>query len=190
MRYAGGAAAAECVERKLYMPTNTVEAFDRLAPLFDRSKCENVVTRKEDCRNEECLRKDDCRLDRGSPYCYKASKEAHAMLDPAWIGGKAAVARRTNLRWVIILRNDVISPAAVKLEKGEALRMLEAGESAGAKKSLSGKSQPFYNPHLLVATPERLELEKSFYARLLDHTTCYLFNSGVAAADKLKELIG
>ena len=190
VRYAGGAAAAECVERKLYMPTNTVEAFDRLAPLFDRSKCENVVTRKEDCRNEECLRKDDCRLDRGSPYCYKASKEAHAMLDPAWIGGKAAVARRTNLRWVIILRNDAISPAAVKMEKGEALRVLESGESAGAKKSLSGKSQPFYNPHLLVATPERLELEKSFYARLLDHTTCYLFNSGVAAADKLKELIG
>ena len=190
VRYAGGAAAAECVERKLYMPTNTVEAFDRLAPLFDRSRCENVVTRKEDCRNEECLRKDDCRLDRGSPYCYKASKEAHAMLDPAWIGGKAAVARRTNLRWVIILRNDAISPAAVKMEKGEALRVLESGESAGAKKSLSGKSQPFYNPHLLVATPERLELEKSFYARLLDHTTCYLFNSGVAAADKLKELIG
>jgi aspartate/methionine/tyrosine aminotransferase len=225
VRYAGGAAAAECVERKLYMPTNTVEAFDtfrngdvsestarrRLAPLFDRSKCENVVTRKEDCRNEECLRKDDCRLDRGSPYCYKASKEAHAMLDPAWIGGKAAVARRTNLRWVFILRNDTISPAAVKLEKDEALRMLEAGESAGAKKSLSGKSQPFYNPHLLVATQgrldamlerpgpggleadrlgaERLEQERSFFARLLDHTTCYLFNSGVAGADKLKELI-
>ena len=204
VRYAGGTAAAECVERKLYMPTNTVEAFDRLAPLFDRSKCENVVTRKEDCRDEECLRRDDCRLDRGSPYCYKASKEAHAMLDPAWIGGKAAVARRTNLKWVIILRNDAISPAAVKLGKDEALRVLESGESAGAKKSLSGKSQPFYNPHLLVAGPghagalpehmdaatERLELEKSFYARLLDHTTCYLFNSGVAGADKIKELIG
>ena len=90
------------------------------------------------------------------------------MLDPTWIGGKAAVARRTNLRWIFILRNDAISPAVVKLEKDEALRILEAGESAGAKKSLSGKSQPFYNPHLLVATPERLELEKSFFARLLD----------------------
>jgi aspartate/methionine/tyrosine aminotransferase len=212
VRYAGGTAAAECVERKLYMPTNTVEASARLAPLFDRSKCENVVTRKEDCRDEECLRRDDCRLDRGSPYCYKASKEAYAMLDPAWIGGKSAVARRTNLKWVIILRNDAISPAAVKLGKDEALRILESGESAGAKKSLSGKSQPFYNPHLLNATPgrldamlerqgsggleadrlgtERLEQEKSFFARLLDHTTCYLFNSGVAGADKIKELLG
>jgi hypothetical protein len=75
------------------------------------------------------------------------------MLDPAWIGGKAAVARRTNLKWVIILRNDAISPVAVKLGKDEALRILESGESAGAKKSLSGKSQPFYNPHLLVAGP-------------------------------------
>jgi len=40
------------------------------------------------------------------------------------------------------------------------------------------------------AAPERLALEKSFYARLLDHTTCYLFNSGVAGADKLKEIVG
>jgi hypothetical protein len=69
---------------------------------------------------------------------------------------------------------------------------------------LSGKSQPFYNPHLLFGTAghegvmperadaasERLALEKSFYARLLDHTTCYLFNSGVAGADKIKEIIG
>jgi aspartate/methionine/tyrosine aminotransferase len=190
VRYAGGTAAAESVERKLYMPTNAVEAFVRLAPLFDRSKCENVVTRKEDCRNEECLRRDDCRLDRGSPYCYKASKEAHAMLDPSWIGGKAAVARRTSLKTVVLLRNDAISPAAVKLAKEEALRMLEAGESTGAKKSLGAKPQPFYNPHLLNPTPERLELERSFYARLLDSTTCYLFNSGVAGADKIKELLG
>jgi aspartate/methionine/tyrosine aminotransferase len=212
VRYAGGAAAAECVERKLYVPTDTVEAFDRLAALFDRSKCENVVTRKEDCHNEACLRGEECRLDRGAPYCYKASKDAHAMLDPAWIGGKAAVARRTNLRWVFILRNDAVSPAAVKLEKDDALRILEAGESAGAKKSLSGRIRPFYNPHLLAATPERpdamlersgpagsgadrlgaerLEQERSFFARLLDHTTCYLFNSGVAGADKLKEILG
>ena len=48
---AGGRAAADCVERKLYMPTTTVELDRRLAPLFDRSKCENVVLHKEDCQD-------------------------------------------------------------------------------------------------------------------------------------------
>ncbi|MBN2264395.1 MAG: aminotransferase class I/II-fold pyridoxal phosphate-dependent enzyme, partial [Candidatus Aminicenantes bacterium] len=61
---AGGRAAAENVERKLYVPTTAVELDPRLAPLFDRSKCENVVVRKDDCQDLECQRADDCRLDR------------------------------------------------------------------------------------------------------------------------------
>ena len=190
VRLSGGRAAADCAERKLYMPANTVELDPRLAPLFDRSKCENVVTRKEDCTNAACLRGDDCRLDRGSPYCYKASKEAHVLLDPSWLGGPAAAVRRTNLKWLFLLRNDDTSPAAVELGKEEALRILEAGEAPGARKALTaGKAQPYFNPHLLGAAPERLELEKLFFGRLLDSVKCVLFNSGVAGADKIKELV-
>jgi aspartate/methionine/tyrosine aminotransferase len=187
---AGGRAAAESVERKLFLPTTTVELDPRLAPLFDRSKCENVVGHKDDCQDMDCQRADDCRLDRGSLYCYKAAKEAHALLDPAWLGGPSASARRTNLRWLVLLRNDATSPAVVELSKEEALRALEAGESAGAKKALSGgKPQPFYNPHLLGATPEKLEAQRAFFGRLLDATRCLLFNSGAAGADRLKEIV-
>lgn len=190
VRFGGGRALADCVERKLYMPTSTVESFPQLAPLFDSSKCENVITHKEDCRDAGCLRLDDCRLDRGSPFCYRASKDAHAMLDPAWIGGKAAYAKRTELAWVFILRNDPISPAAVRLTKDEALRILESGEAAGAKKSLSpAKPQPYYNPHLLFTSEDRLELQKSFFGRLLGSTACYLFNSGVAGASDIKKIV-
>ncbi len=186
---AGGRAAADCVERKLYMPTTTVELDRRLGPLFDRSKCENVVLQKEGCQDLECQRADDCRLDRGSPYCYKAAKEAHALLDPAWLGGPAAAVKRTNLRWLILLRNDATSPAVVELGKDEALRTLEAGEAAGAKKILTGgKPQPYYNPHLLGAGPEKIEAQKAFFSRLLDATRCLLFNSGVAGAEKLKDI--
>src|SRR5690606_18754082 len=114
---------------------------------------------------------DDCRLDKGSPFCYRAAKEAHAMLDPTWVGGKTAFAKKTELAWMFILRNDAISPAAVRLKKDEALRILETGEASGARKSLSpGKAQPFYNPHLLFAGEDRLELQKSFFGRLLDST--------------------
>jgi aspartate/methionine/tyrosine aminotransferase len=187
---AGGRAAAADGERKRYLPTATVELDRRLAPLFDRSKCENVVVRKEDCSDLECQRADDCRLDRGSPYCYKAAKEAHALLDPSWLGGPAASVRRTNLRWLILLRNDATSPAVIELSREEALRTLEAGEAAGAKKTLTGgKPQPFYNPHLLGAGPEKIEAQKAFFDRLLGPVKCVLFNSGTAGADRLKELV-
>ncbi|HYA49410.1 MAG TPA: aminotransferase class I/II-fold pyridoxal phosphate-dependent enzyme, partial [Burkholderiales bacterium] len=201
VRMTGGRAAADCVERKLYLPTNTVELDGRLAALFDRSKCENVVVHKEDCTDEACQRGDDCRLDRGSPYCYKASKEAHGMIDPNWLGGPASFVRRTNLKWLFLLRNDATSPALVELAKDEALRILEAGETAGAKKSLTAaKSQPFFNPHWLsgirtdgaaaAVGVDRVELEKAFFGRLLNVVKCYLFNSGVAGADKIKEVVG
>ncbi len=190
VRQSHGRPSAECVERKLYLPTNTVGLFLRLAPLFDGSKCENIVTRKEECRDTDCLRRDDCRLDRGSLFCYKASPEAHAMLDPHWIGGRAGHAKRTDLGWLFLLRNDPVAPAAVKLRKDEALRILETGESAGATKALSpAKAQPFFNPHLLVTTEERIELQKAHFGRLLDGVTCYLFNSGVAGPEEIKSIV-
>jgi aspartate/methionine/tyrosine aminotransferase len=190
VRQSGGRASAECVERKLYLPTNTVELIPSLAPLFDNSKCENIVIHKEDCRDTDCLRRGECRLDRGSLFCYKASPQAHAMLDPTWIGGKAAHPKRTELSWLFVLRNDPISPAAIKLRKDEALRILETGETAGAKKALNpAKFQPYYNPHLLLTTEERLELQKAYFSRLLDRVPCYLFNSGVAGPDEIKKIV-
>jgi hypothetical protein len=187
---AGGRAAADSVERKLYLPTTAVELDPRLAPLFDRSKCENVVIHREDCADLDCQRADECRLDRGSPYCYKAAKEAHALLDPAWLGGPAAAVRRTSVKWLFLLRNDATSPAVVELSKDEALRTLEAGEAAGAKKALTGgQAQPYYNPHLLGLTPERLEAQRAFFSRLLDAARCLLFNSGVAGARELKDIV-
>jgi aspartate/methionine/tyrosine aminotransferase len=191
VRYSGKAALADNVERKVYIPTNTVEMFPRLAPLFDQSKCENVVTHKDDCKDAECLRQEDCRLDRGSPFCYRASKNGQAMLDPNWIAGPAACVKRTTLRWVFILRRDVLSPSAVELATDEALRILESGESPGMQTAISsGKNPPFFNPHILLTTEERMALQKSFFQRLLGSASFYLFNSGVAGAEKIKEIVG
>jgi len=190
VRTSGGKALADAVERKLYMPTTTAEVYGRLAPLFDHSKCENVVIRKDDCADQECQNGEDCRLDRGSPFCYKASKAGHAMLDPTWIGGRGSYARRTTLRWIFLLRNDPVSPACVPLDREEALRILEAGEAIGLKKTATaGQAQPYFNPHILVASPERLDMEKAYFRRLLESTACYLFNSGVAGAEKLREIV-
>lgn len=190
VRFSGGIALADSSERKLFMPTNTVESYPRLASLFDNSKCENVITRKDDCQDAECLRLDDCRLDRGSPYCYKASKDAHALLDPYWIEGTAMHVKRTALRWMFILRFDNVSPPTVDVEVEDALRMLESGESLGVQRSLSpSKSEPYYNPHLLSTTPEQMELQRNFFERFLESISCYLFNSGVASAEEIIRIV-
>ncbi len=190
VRFSGRTLVSDSVERKLFLPTNSVESYSRLAALFDNSKCENVVIRKEDCQDSECLRLDDCRLERGSPFCYKASKDAHALLDPSWIGGPAKHVKRTTLRLIVILRYDNVSPPFEKLKADDALRILESGEAPGVKQTLSpAKSQPFYNPHILLKTPERLELQKSFFKRLLESSACYLFNSGKGSVDDLKKIV-
>jgi aspartate/methionine/tyrosine aminotransferase len=189
IRYSAGAAVADCPERKLFLPTNTVDLMPSLAGLFDNSKCENVVGHKENCQDAACRRQEDCRLDRGSSYCYKASKEAHVLLDPNWLAGPAGFARRANLRWVFLLRSDSVSPAVVKLEPEEALRIMASGETPGTARSLTSKSQPFFNPHLLSTAPDRLELHKNFFRKLLQSATFYLFNSGVGTAEDLKKTI-
>lgn len=190
VRFTAGVAQADSVERKLFVPTSTVESFTQLAPLFDHSKCENVVTQKDRCQDQDCLHQDDCRLDRGSPFCYKAAQNSYALLDPYWIGGSEKHVKRTSLRWIFILRYDTVSPPYVEMEPEDALRFLESGEIMGLKKSLSPEqSQPFYNPHLLVKDPQRMELQKSFFRCLLENRKCYLFNSGVASVDDLKRLV-
>ena len=190
VRYAGKAALADAVERKVFLPTRTVEDFGRLAPLFDGSKCENVVLRKDDCKDAECLRQEDCRLDRGAPFCYKAAKEAHALLDPNWIAGPDAVVRRTTLRHLILLRNDAFSPALAELSAEEALRILVSGEVPGMKKAAGAKTHPFFNPHLLTLSEDRLELHKAHFQRLLQSAKAWLFNSGTAGVDKIREITG
>jgi len=190
IRFSGGKVIADSIERKLVMPTQASKFYPGLAPLFDNSKCENVVVRKENCQDPDCLRLDDCRLDRGSPFCYKASKKAVALLDPYWIDGPAKHVKRTELYWIFLLRFDSSSPPVVKMEKEDALRILESGESPGLRTSIGPlKNQPFYNPHLLLTTPERIQYQKNFFRELLENTDCYMINSGVATVDDIQNVI-
>jgi aspartate/methionine/tyrosine aminotransferase len=189
-RFTGGNILADSIERKLVMPTRAAEFYPGLAPLFDNSKCENVIMRKENCQDTDCLRADDCRLDRGSPFCYKASKQAVALLDPYWIEGSAKHIKRIRLHWIFLLRYDSTSPPVIQMDAEDALRILESGESPGLKTSIGPvKNQPFYNPHLLMTTPERLDYQKNFFRELLGNTRCYLINSGVATPGDIKNLI-
>jgi hypothetical protein len=190
VRFSGGNPQAIAAERKLFLPTRTVEFYPKLASLLDNSKCENVIVRKEDCQDAECLRIDDCRLDRGSPFCYKASKNAQALLDPYWIEGPSKHVKRTALHWLFLLRCDTTSPPIVEMLPEDALRIIESGESLGSSRSLGAtQSVAFFNPHLLHTSSERIEHHKNFFRHLCSNIPCYLFNSGVATAEDIKGVV-
>lgn len=188
LRYGGGIAAADNPERKLYIPTNVVSAHPPLAPLFDKCKCENVTTKVEDCRNEKHKRDDSCPLGSGAPYSYDCARKSHALLDPYWFGGMARHVKRIDVRHVFILRNDPVSTALQKIDGEEAIRILEGGYPAGVS---GGKPEPFYNPHLLVKTQDRIDLQKRSFARLFRTAQAYQLNAGAGTlTDLVKEVVG
>ncbi|MBN1449033.1 MAG: pyridoxal phosphate-dependent aminotransferase [Bacteroidetes bacterium] len=178
VRYGGGYAAADNPERKIYMPTKAVSAYDGLAKLFDKSKCENVITKVEDCRNERHKLEESCPLNSGAPYSYDCAKKSHAMLDPYWLGGMSRHVKRIDIRHVFILRNDPVTSAVQKLGLEDALHLVESGYPAGT--STGGKQYPFYNPHLLVKSDERMELQKRFFTKLFQSADVYQLNAGTA----------
>ena len=179
-------AVADAPERKLYMQTNFVEKYPDLAPLFDKSKCENVITSRDQCTNGPCQRLDNCRLDRGAPFCYEASKVSRAMLDPYWIDGPSKHAKRTSLKHIFLLKNDPISPVVTKPKVDEAVRFCEEGMSVSGPM----RSEPFFNPHLLAnGSSDRIDARRRFYEKLFTFAKPYFINLGAADKDEIQKQI-
>lgn len=181
LRFGRREVGAETAERKFFMKTNLVEKIAELEPLFARSKCENVVTRKEDCTNESCLRSEECVLDRGAPYCFIGSGSSYAMLDPYWIGGTERHAKRTRLEALVHFHRETFDPPIKRLNSEEAMWVLERGLSPGGSPSV-----PFFNPHLLVRTEERLATQKRHFERLLSLVPFYSVNVEAASASEIE----
>jgi hypothetical protein len=68
--------------------------------------------------------------------------------------------------------------------------MLESGERLGTLPEIgSAKRDPFYNPHILLTSPDRMEAQREFYKKLLQSTSCYLINSGQAKSEHLIDIM-
>jgi aspartate/methionine/tyrosine aminotransferase len=170
VRYSPTAVLADAQERKLYAATEMVEKMPALAQLFDRSKLENVVFRRDDCENGTCPEQDSCRIDRGLGHCYLASPCSRAMLDPYWLGGADKHTKRTQLRSVVLLRREPVAPAVEQLTAQTAMAMLE-------RASDGHRSVPLLNPYLLVRSSARIEQRRQMYARLFDATNVFAINT-------------
>lgn len=174
-------------ERKIYIPTNTASIMPSLNKLFDESKCENVVTRPDECEKKQCGYH-ECRMDIGFPYCYEASSESHAMLDPYLLGGMHRHLKSMKLNVVFIMRNELNAPLIEKIEKIRAVKQLKEGiESRDLSITGNQKHVPFYNSHLIVDSEEKIHAQEKFFYELFNQIDCYSINLANASIKEIQE---
>jgi hypothetical protein len=167
LQYKEGLAMADISERKFYLRTDMVKSFPELDPILRKCKCENV-------ENND----------------FTAFGNSRAILDPEWIGGADKFVERAVVKAVILLRRDTESPAELKLSPDEAVDILEEGRYqvlAGAGDNIGEfKYEAYYNPYLLV---KRHELQKAYFRKLFESTTCHILNTGVETVAESQERI-
>jgi len=187
VRYVGGDALADLVERKLLLKTKWVDKDERLASLFDRSPLENAVTWAHS--NERCDGGEDCPVTRGMGACYRASNASRALLDPYWLGGAKRHAKRTPVRAVAIFRREPLGKAVHPLPVGEAVSMLEHATMPGPVGGT--RTVPWLNEYLLDTSNDRLQAQRRLFERLLGAARPYAINTASVGKDALTdELLG
>ncbi|MCP4707027.1 MAG: hypothetical protein GY869_00250, partial [Planctomycetes bacterium] len=163
---------------------------ERYARIFDRSKCENVVTNRADWTNEDGLT-GECPLDLGEPYCYWGSTESRAMVDPAWIHGPERYTKRTRLTAVALLHYEPHGPAVEKLSTEAALEWVSEGKYRLPQgPGLSPyKTLPFFNPYLLADSADVEDLQRRNFHQLFRVAQAYKINVATIPAEALKSRV-
>jgi hypothetical protein len=167
LQYKKGLAMADISERKFYLRTDMVRSFPEIAPLLEKSMCENVVDND-----------------------FTAFGNSRALLDPEWIAGPDKFVERTAVACVILLRRDKESLPELNLNADEAVRILEEGRvlslaGAGAKDG-EFTCEPYYNPYLLV---RRHKMQNDFFRLLFSAATCHILNTGVEGVNQTQARI-
>jgi len=190
VRYRGNDAIADAPERKFYLKTAIAKTYPHYARIFDRSKCENVVTTRADWTNMKDLG-DECPLDLGEPYCYWGSESSCAMTDPAWIGGPHKYVKRSRLKVVVMLYHEPNAPAVQKLDEAEALDFITAGSyRVPTEAGMSPfKTQPFFNPYILGSSVDQEDLQRRNFHQLFRVARVFKVNIAAIPPEALKSRI-
>lgn len=162
-----GIPSAEISERNFYIRTNIAKVFPEVKPLLEKCKLENI----EPLTDEEIekLRQEGAKESKINEMIkdpFIAHDYSRAMLDPTWIAGPEKFVDTTRIKKVLLLKRDKNDPEIVKkLEVEEAIDYLV------------DQPEKFSNPYLIVSTPEKDELHKSFFRRLLKVADPYSINT-------------
>jgi hypothetical protein len=190
VRYRGNEAVADAPERKFYFKTSIAKKFPRYSRIFDRSKCENVVTNRADWTDMKELT-EECPLDLGEPYCYWGADDSRALVDPAWIGGPHKYVKRSRLRTVVLLCYEPGSPAVAKLAEADALDYISQGKYRLPSESgiTPYREQPFFNPYTMGLSVDQEDLQRRNFLQLSRVTEVYKVNIAAIPAEALKSRI-
>ena len=188
VRYRGSDAVADAPERKFYIKTEIAKTFAHYGRIFDRSKCENVVTNRADWTNLKALTGEECPLDMGDLYCYWGSSNSRAMVDPAWIGGPQKYVKRTRLKTVAFLTFDSNAPAVEPMSSEAALNYVTEGAyRLPSDAGLGGiEKLPFLNPYMLVKSVDQEDLQRRNFHQLFRIAKAYKVNVGAIPPEALK----
>lgn len=188
VRWNGAHPIADSVERKLLLKTDLAEKLPELTRLFDRSKLENVVTKRDDCRTEACSHANLCPLDRGEVRCYEASDISRGLVDPYWLGGPSKHVKRSPLTKIILLKREPFGAKVSRPSPEAALKILEEGAILSGRGGY--RSQPFYNPYLLETSSESLDQQRRQWVRLLNAVPLVVFNTEVMRKEEALDAVG
>ncbi len=188
VRYRGDEAVADAPERKFYLKTAMAQTIPRYARIFDRSKCENVVTTCADWTNKDST--GECPLDFGEPYCYWGSKDSRAMVDPSWIGGPGRYVKQTRLSTIVLLHYTPNAPEVEKLSQEDALDYVSAGSyQVPTEAGLSPFRMPFFNPYMLGASADQEDLQRRNFHQLFRVARVFKVNIAAIPPEALKARI-
>jgi phosphoenolpyruvate carboxykinase (ATP) len=93
------------------------------------------------------------------------------LLDPLWIGGLTKSVDTTRIKVAFLLMPGGQKQAVVRLDPEEALDIM------------TNNPEPFFNPHMLVRTPQRINMEREFIKELLEFVSVYRVNTSLPLLD-------
>jgi phosphoenolpyruvate carboxykinase (ATP) len=93
------------------------------------------------------------------------------LLDPLWIAGSTKAVDTTRIKVAFLLMPNGQEEAVVRLNPDEALDIM------------TDNPEPFFNPHMLVRTQERINLEREFIKGLLQFVGIYRVNTSLPLLD-------
>ncbi len=108
-------------------------------------------------------------------------QDDYLILDPWWLGGQEKFLDTTRIKLIFILqRRPNEGWVSARIPQKEAITLLR------------NAPDPFYNPHWLVRTEDRMALQTAFWGDILQFAACYRINTThptLEVQERIREII-
>ncbi len=124
---------------------------------------------------KKSVTKISARVKQLAPKCKKG--DGYIVLDPWWIGGQEKFLDTTRIKVIFFLqKRPKENWVCTRLSQREALNLLKTAPD------------PFFNPHWIVRSEDRMALQTSFFQDVLQFVACYRVNTCASILDVQKRI--